>query len=110
MSRIKEAKFDGIGPLNFVKVNSLSSQTYLSNTVMPNLECRQFIESERLTWATKFDRIWSLEFREIELTELSNIPVSGFAKNAKGAVTQHKTWPLPPRKCANVFVLILLML
>ena len=47
---------------------------------MPNLECPHFVESESSTWAVKFDRIWSLEFREIQLTELSNILVSGRLK------------------------------
>ena len=33
-----EAKFDRTGLSNFAKFNSQSSQTYLSNTVMPNLK------------------------------------------------------------------------
>ena len=47
---------------------------------MPNLECPHFVEFETSTWAVKFDRIWSLEFREIQLTELSNILVSSLPK------------------------------
>jgi len=47
---------------------------------MPNLECPHLVESESSTWAVKFDRIWSLEFREIQITELSNILVSGRLK------------------------------
>ena len=58
----------------------MTSQTYWSNTVLPNLECLHFVESESLTWAVIFDRIWSLKFREFQLIELSNMLVSGRLK------------------------------
>ena len=51
---------------------------------MPNLQCSHFVKSESSTWAVKFDRIWSLEFREIQLAELSNILASGRLKNNDG--------------------------
>ena len=83
---------------------------------MSNLECSYFVESGGLNLSriqeVKFTRIWCLEFHEfrkiqeakfdrirciefceIQLPELSNILVSGFAQNSTGAVTQHKTWP-----------------
>ena len=70
---------------------------------MPNLECPHFVESESSTWAVKFDRIWSLEFREIQLTELSNILVSltrpQSSSGHTGDTTPRERWV--PRKGAQ---------